>query len=218
MQCHLKIYDIIYNYHRVHSIRLRNFFSFFLFFFSCPHPRIWKFPARGPIGATAASLHHSHSRSKPVYTTAHSNTGSLTHWARPGIQPETSWFLVDLFPLSHDGPPIYVVSEMQNGLAIPPKKNFFSFPLGLLLGQSKKKTAFRRNYGTSRLLFGQGSSSTLLGAHIRCRRLGGSFRSNRSHVKHTRDVSPPFTRLLKGLREGAGSISFIISDTVILTF
>ena len=29
-----------------------------------------------------------------TYTTAHSNAGSLTHWTRPGIEPETSWFLV----------------------------------------------------------------------------------------------------------------------------
>ena len=29
-----------------------------------------------------------------AYTTAHSNTGSLTHWARPGIEPATSWLLV----------------------------------------------------------------------------------------------------------------------------
>ena len=29
-----------------------------------------------------------------TYTTAHSNAESLTHWARPGIEPETSWFLV----------------------------------------------------------------------------------------------------------------------------
>ena len=29
-----------------------------------------------------------------TYTTAHSNAGSLTHWARPGIKPESSWILV----------------------------------------------------------------------------------------------------------------------------
>ena len=29
-----------------------------------------------------------------TYTTAHSNTGSLTHWTRPGIEPATLWFLV----------------------------------------------------------------------------------------------------------------------------
>ena len=39
--------------------------------------------ARGQIGATAAGLHHSHS-----------NAGSLTQWAKPGIEPQTSWFLV----------------------------------------------------------------------------------------------------------------------------
>ena len=33
--------------------------------------------ARGQIRAAAASLHHSH-------------TGSLTHWARPGIKPMSS--------------------------------------------------------------------------------------------------------------------------------
>ena len=29
-----------------------------------------------------------------TYTTAHGNTGSLTHWARPGIEPTSSWILV----------------------------------------------------------------------------------------------------------------------------
>ena len=29
-----------------------------------------------------------------TYTTAHSNTGSLTHWARAGIEPATSWLLL----------------------------------------------------------------------------------------------------------------------------
>ena len=29
-----------------------------------------------------------------TYTTAHGNTGSLTHWARAGMGPATSWFLV----------------------------------------------------------------------------------------------------------------------------
>ena len=49
--------------------------------------------ARGLIQAVAARLRHSHSNagSKP-YTTAHSDAGSLTH--RPGMEPETSWFLV----------------------------------------------------------------------------------------------------------------------------
>jgi len=36
-----------------------------------------------------------------TYTTAHGNAGSLTHWVRPGFEPESSWILVAL-PLSHN--------------------------------------------------------------------------------------------------------------------
>ena len=54
--------------------------------------------ARGWIRTAAASLHHSHQHriraTSATYTTAHSNAGSLTHWAGPGIEPATSWFLV----------------------------------------------------------------------------------------------------------------------------
>ena len=39
--------------------------------------------ARGPTGAVAAGLRHSHS-----------NAGSWTHWARPGIKPVSSRMLV----------------------------------------------------------------------------------------------------------------------------
>ena len=49
--------------------------------------------ARGLIGAVAAGLCHSHSN-MGTYTTAHGNARSLIHWARPGIEPTTSWFLV----------------------------------------------------------------------------------------------------------------------------
>ena len=38
------------------------------------------FQARGQTETAAAGLHHSHS-----------NTGSLTHGARPGIKPASSW-------------------------------------------------------------------------------------------------------------------------------
>ena len=49
-----------------------------------------------------------------TYTTAHSNTGSLTHWARPGIDPTTSWFLVGF--VNHCatmGTPNWVTSVQQ---------------------------------------------------------------------------------------------------------
>ena len=29
-----------------------------------------------------------------TYTTTHGNPRSLTHWARPGIEPATSWLLI----------------------------------------------------------------------------------------------------------------------------
>ena len=55
--------------------------------------------ARGWIGATADSLHHSHSNAgiwaaSVTYTTAQGNVRPLTHWARPGIEPTSSWILV----------------------------------------------------------------------------------------------------------------------------
>ena len=38
-----------------------------------------------------------------IYTAAHGNTRSLTHWVGPGIWPESSWILVGSLPLSHNG-------------------------------------------------------------------------------------------------------------------
>ena len=54
--------------------------------------------ARGPIGTVTASLCQSHSNgeSKPcLWPTPqlNGNVRSLTHWARPGMEPATSWFL-----------------------------------------------------------------------------------------------------------------------------
>ena len=50
---------------------------------------------RGLIRAVAACQWHSHNNTRyETYTTAHSNARILTHWARPGIEPATSWFLV----------------------------------------------------------------------------------------------------------------------------
>ena len=51
---------------------------------------------RGLIEATATRLHHSHSnaRSKQRLWPTPQHAGFLTHWARSGIEPATSWFLV----------------------------------------------------------------------------------------------------------------------------
>ena len=70
-------------------------YSFLFFFF------LWLYPqhmegssqARGWIRAAAGSLHH-----------GHSNSGSLTHWARPGSKPASSGTLSWLLNLpSHNG-------------------------------------------------------------------------------------------------------------------
>ena len=54
---------------------------------------IWRSEARGGIW-----LHQSHTNegSEPsaTYTMARGNAGSLTHWARPGMEPLSSWMLV----------------------------------------------------------------------------------------------------------------------------
>ena len=65
-----------------------------------------------------------------IYTTPHGNTGCLTHWARPGIEPSTSWFLVGFisavpkwelpvsfffFFFSHVGS---IFSPVENGLCL----------------------------------------------------------------------------------------------------
>ena len=38
-----------------------------------------------------------------TYTTAHVNTGSLTHWSRPGIEPHPHGYQQCSLPLSHSG-------------------------------------------------------------------------------------------------------------------
>ena len=61
------------------------FFSFLFFLFRATPVAYGGSQARGQIGATATDLHHSHS-----------NVGCLTHRAKPGIEPATSWFLGEL--------------------------------------------------------------------------------------------------------------------------
>ena len=75
------------------------FFSFFVFcLFRATLTAYEGSQARGLIGAVAAGLRQSYMAELHGYvatgTTAHGNTGSLTHQVRPGIEPATSWFLV----------------------------------------------------------------------------------------------------------------------------
>ena len=92
------------NYRSVGFFRLLFCLFLFLFLFLGPHP--WHMEgsqASGQNRAAAAGLCHSHSNAgswiratSATYTTtmAHGNPGSLTHWAKPGIEPVSSWMLV----------------------------------------------------------------------------------------------------------------------------
>ena len=72
--------------------------------------------ARSPVGAAAASLHQSHSNSEfepsATYTTVHGSTRSLTHWARPGIEPMSSWMLGSL-TAEPTGTPIILIDAKK---------------------------------------------------------------------------------------------------------
>ena len=80
------------------SHMLEYFFLSFCIFQGCTRG-IWRFSGQG------SNWSYSH-RSTPepqqcgiramsaTYTKVHGNAGSPTHWARTGIEPATSWFLV----------------------------------------------------------------------------------------------------------------------------
>ena len=105
-----KIYSILKNSFR-HILTLKSFkhwlnqfiylfiFIYLFFCFLGPHPwhmeiprlgsnwsySCWPMPQPQQCGIWARSV---------TYATAHGNARSLAHWARPGIEPSTSWFLV----------------------------------------------------------------------------------------------------------------------------
>ena len=75
--------------------------------------------AKCQIGATAASLHHSHSSSGSKLclwptTTTHSNARSLTHWVRSGIEPASSWIPVRFLTCwATTGTPTFLIEWIQ---------------------------------------------------------------------------------------------------------
>ena len=87
------------------------FFFFCLFVFSCCcscccyflgcSRGIWRFPGWGSNRSCSCrpmpeSQQCRIQAASATYTTAHGNAGSLTHWARAGTEPSTSWFLVGI--------------------------------------------------------------------------------------------------------------------------
>ena len=100
----LAIFGSLYKYY---------LFFFFFFFFRATPAAHGNSQPRGQIRATADSLYHSHSNCRipaesVTYNTVRSRAGSLTYWARPGIEPTSSWILIEF--LTHWAPP---------GIALP---------------------------------------------------------------------------------------------------
>ena len=75
------VYDACTAY--THGISVYKQFFFFVLLFRAAPAAYASSQARGQIGAIATGLCHSHS-----------NTRSLTHWMRPGIEPAPLWILV----------------------------------------------------------------------------------------------------------------------------
>ena len=101
----LKLFYFIFFYFSFSPIDLKLFYFILLFYFTVF--RLFRaVPVayggsqdRGLIGVTAAGVCHSHSHTSyepHLQPTPHLKAmpGSLTHWARPGIEPVSSWILV----------------------------------------------------------------------------------------------------------------------------
>ena len=85
-------------FHKKLPLRFNSFFFFVVF--SGPHLRHMEVPRLKGSNQRcscrpAPQPQQGVTRATSVtYTTAHSNTVSLTHWVGPGIEPESSWILV----------------------------------------------------------------------------------------------------------------------------
>ena len=73
--------------------------TFFFFFFRVVPVACGSSQARSQIVAVATGLHpqpqkHQIRDASVTCTTAHDNAGSVIHYARPGIEPASSWIVV----------------------------------------------------------------------------------------------------------------------------
>ena len=73
---------------------LISIFCFCFCVFRVPPSAYGSSQARGQIWATAQPQQHQMGAESVTYTPAHGNTGSLIHWARPGIESASSWILI----------------------------------------------------------------------------------------------------------------------------
>ena len=91
------------------------------------------FRARGRIGAgccrpTPQPQQCRIGAESRTYTTAHGNAGSLTHWARPGIEPTSLWILVGFVSTVPQ-------RELPENLTLKASENLGSFTGALWISQ-----------------------------------------------------------------------------------
>ena len=99
-------------------------FLFFYSFFLGPHPPHMEVPRLGaeselplPAHTTAtARWDPSHICNLHNSSTAHGNTGSLTHWARPGMEPASSWMLVGFIIVEPQGELLFISFKSSDAL------------------------------------------------------------------------------------------------------
>ena len=111
----------------------------------------WKFPGEGSNGScscrpTPQPQQLSIWAASVTYTTAHGNAGSLTHSARPGIEPASSWFpvgFVNHWPTK--GAPASVLLNRETCFSVIPTVKIALFiltytkhPVHMLTGSSLK--------------------------------------------------------------------------------
>ena len=87
----------IRNCHKNRINNLKKFFWSFLFVFLGPFQQHMEVPRLGSnqsCSRSPAPQQLGIQATSATYTTAHGSTGSLPHWARPRIEPMTSWILV----------------------------------------------------------------------------------------------------------------------------
>ena len=99
----------------------------YIFFFFLLFRAIWKFPGtevESKLQLLAMPQPRPQWRqiwaTSVTYMAACGNAGSLTHWARLGMEPKTSWTLCRVLnPLSHDGTPLALVFIHSSWLTYP---------------------------------------------------------------------------------------------------
>ena len=95
---HILVKYMLIIYHRLHLYLIISQWIYFFVILGL-YPQHMYVPRLGLNQSCSCQPANSHSNvgiqaTSWTYTTAHGNAGSSMHWARPGIEPASSWILV----------------------------------------------------------------------------------------------------------------------------